>query len=65
VSDVQTGDVVRLKSGGPKMVADEIEEDPLGGGPRVSCEWFNEKNMPCKKVFALTSVEKVQANAES
>jgi hypothetical protein len=29
------------------------------------CEWFNEKNSPCQKAFALTSVEKVSKGPSS
>ena len=59
MSEINKGDVVRLKSGGPNMVVDDVGEDSSGGGTRVWCEWFNEKNAPCKRDFGLTSVEKV------
>jgi uncharacterized protein YodC (DUF2158 family) len=56
--EIKKGDIVRLKSGGPKMMVDDIGEAGLGGGDlRVWCEWFNEKHVPQRKDFALTSVE--------
>lgn len=57
---IQKGDTVRLKSGGPKMVVDDIGEGDWGtsGETRVWCEWFDEKNIAQRKDFALTSVEK-------
>lgn len=57
--EIRVGDVVCLKSGGPNMVVDAVGPAHEGGEDRVWCEWFNEKNHPCKKDFAPTSVEKV------
>ncbi len=37
----KAGDVVMLKSGGPKMTVGTVKADG-----RVLCEWFDEKNSP-------------------
>lgn len=58
--EIQKGDVVRLKSGGPPMTVTYIGPQYEGGENRAWCEWFNEKNSPCAKDFALAAVEKVQ-----
>lgn len=55
MSDVKVGDVVKLKSGGPKMTVTSIEDHM--GTPSVFCEWFDEKNTQQSGVFALTSVK--------
>lgn len=36
----KVGDVVMLKSGGPKMTVKEVGPD-FGGKPRVWCDWFD------------------------
>lgn len=61
--EIKVGDVVRLKSGGPNMTVNHIGPQYDGGEDRVWCEWFNEKNHPCNKDFALTSVEKAPPKA--
>lgn len=61
MSDIalQAGDVVVLKSGGPKMTIVEIGDfGPLGPNPGVKCEWFDEKKNHQEKVFAPTSLDK-------
>ena len=59
MSDIKEGDKVRLKSGGPTMMVDSVGEGWAGGGLRVYCEWFDEKNVPKTKDFNINSVEKV------
>lgn len=57
---IKKGDMVRVRSGGPKMMVEDIGSSWGGeGDTRVWCEWFDEKNVAQKKDFALTSVEKV------
>lgn len=46
------GDVVKLKSGGPKMTVAKIDNDGS-----VDCEWFDEKNIPQVRAFTATSLE--------
>lgn len=58
-SDFQPGDVVVLKSGGPKMTVVEIGDfGPLGPNPGVKCEWFDEKKSHQERVFVPTGLEK-------
>lgn len=65
--DIQKGDMVRLKSGGPKMMVNDVGESGFGGGGgiRVWCEWFDDKDVPQAKDFAITSVEKVTPGPSS
>jgi uncharacterized protein YodC (DUF2158 family) len=39
------GDTVRMKSGGPLMTVDSINNEELW------CEWFDEKNQPQSRSF--------------
>ncbi|WP_353221109.1 DUF2158 domain-containing protein [Salinisphaera sp. S4-8] len=49
---IQPGDIVTLKSGGPEMTVSWVEEgDAL-------CQWFDSKNMPQSQVYALVVLEK-------
>lgn len=57
-NDVNAGDVVRLKSGGPHMTAVQVGEDQFGT-MTVWCEWFDSKKAPQKETFSLAAVEKV------
>lgn len=64
MSDVQVGDVIRLKSGGPNMAVTSVEDHY--GTMSVFCEWYNEKTGKADTgVFALTSVEKVPPQPSS
>jgi len=49
---MQIGDVVRLKSGGPKMTIVS-----LGEGEAVSCAWFDRNGKRHTESFALAIVE--------
>lgn len=53
--EIKIGDVIRLKSGGPRMTVSEVDEDS-GGTMSVWCEWFDEKNVAQRGTFSLTSV---------
>lgn len=48
------GDVVQLKSGGPKMTIKEVEE--WNGAMRAWCQWFHGTDSK-EDVFALTSLK--------
>jgi uncharacterized protein YodC (DUF2158 family) len=37
----KAGDVVRLKSGGPKMTVDQVAERAMTLEPTVWCSWFD------------------------
>lgn len=49
------GDVVKVKSGGPKMTV--AEEKVINGKARVFCEWFVD-NKAEKGTFAAEALEK-------
>ncbi len=51
------GDVVQLKSGGPKMTVDRI----LDG--RIDCVWFSEDNMPFTQQYTSQEVLVVPVEA--
>jgi uncharacterized protein YodC (DUF2158 family) len=53
------GDVVRLKSGGPKMTVRHVGADP-GGTPILFCEWFADNDVR-KHEFVADTVAKVPA----
>jgi len=53
------GDVVRLKSGGPKMTIRHVSTNP-GGTPIVNCEWFADNNVNVREYeFVADTVEMV------
>jgi uncharacterized protein YodC (DUF2158 family) len=54
--DLKAGDVVQLKSGGPKMTIEEIDTYD-GDHNKASCVWF-EKNKREESIFELTSLVK-------
>lgn len=47
----EPGDVVSLKSGGPRMTIAKIE------GLSVLCEWFADDQQPQSRAFAVTSLK--------
>ena len=57
--EFKSGDVVQLKSGGPKMTVDWVGEGTMGSGYVAYCEWFDEKNKVCGKAFPPASLVKV------
>lgn len=57
MADIAIGDVVQLKSGGPKMTATQVGEDMVGR-VMVWCAWFD-KTEPKSEAFPIESVEKV------
>ena len=56
--EIQVGDVVKLRSGGPKMTVDEISGDQAG------CTYFDEKQQIVTSTFvrlvALVKLERRQ-----
>ena len=51
MSDIQVGDVVRLKSGGPKMTIHELGNyGPVSSENGAKCVWF-EGTRPVQQVF--------------
>lgn len=49
------GEVVRLKSGGPKMTVQYVDE-PSSGNANVHCIWFDDSKM-CTGQFPPTTLE--------
>jgi len=55
-SEIKPGDVVRLKSGGPKMTVQKIGEY-MAVGHGAQCVWFD-GNKESTKVFGLAALAK-------
>jgi uncharacterized protein YodC (DUF2158 family) len=55
------GDVVQLKSGGPKMVIRDWEI--IDGVLQARCEWIY-KTQPCTGTFAVTSLKTASGKAK-
>jgi uncharacterized protein YodC (DUF2158 family) len=59
---LKKGDVVRLKSGGPLMTVQQVEDRP--GLQAVHCVWFSSHNpSPLTNVFDGTTLEVVEAES--
>ena len=57
------GDIVRLKSGGPRMTVEAVEE--RGGKPSVSVVWFERvanKQVVQRNMFPPAILDKVDPN---
>lgn len=60
--DFKNGDIVQLKSGGPKMTIISIGEYTSLGGTGANCSWFIQDKAPWKKdsdVFPLHALKKI------
>lgn len=56
------GDVVRLKSGGPKMTVVDIGKYGFGTGEiSAKCQWFAGENLK-EDVFELEAIEKFKSS---
>jgi uncharacterized protein YodC (DUF2158 family) len=53
------GDVVQLKSGGPKMTVTQAEDDVVGT-PTVWVAWFDQKGEPKEGAYPETAVQSVE-----
>ena len=51
--DFKVGDVVQLKSGGPKMTVNRVD------GDEISCEWFEGRQEPHGHVFKKEVLMKI------
>lgn len=58
--EFSAGDVVQLKSGGPKMTVDKTGNAGMTGEPAVWCVWF-EGNKKMTSTFAPTSLKKADS----
>lgn len=57
MSDFKKGDVVQLKSGGPKMTVSEVDNwSPHGPEEGAKCVWF-EKNKSFEQVFDVAVLQ--------
>lgn len=59
--EIVPGDVVSLKSGGPKMTVTSIGKTQFSDELSVWCEWFDDKMKAQSGTFSLIAVEKPQA----
>ena len=58
--EIKVGDVVRLKSGGPKMTVSTVDKAQYEERLSAWCDWFVQDKSPWKKengVFPVTSLE--------
>lgn len=53
---INKGDVLRLKSGGPKMTVTNVGDGPLGSF--VECAWFDQAGKKCEDTFPPEALEK-------
>ncbi|MGA9057478.1 MAG: DUF2158 domain-containing protein [Terriglobia bacterium] len=56
MDEIKTGDVVQLKSGGPRMTVSEVGRS-MGGVPTAWCDWF-EGNKALKGSFPISSLKR-------
>jgi uncharacterized protein YodC (DUF2158 family) len=61
INTITTRDIVRLRSGGPKMTPREFGTKE-GGLPTVTCQWFAGDKIEYG-TFLLASVEKVEPSS--
>ena len=54
-----TGDTVRLKSGGPNMTVTGVGDPHETGTVWVTCEWFDEKETHQSSTFPADALERV------
>lgn len=62
MSNLKAGDVVRMKSGGPKMTIVRIWEQygTVGAdGPKAYCQWFTNNGLLESQSFAIDTLEVV------
>jgi uncharacterized protein YodC (DUF2158 family) len=54
--EIKMGEIVRLKSSGPKMTVEAVFTD-VGGQMCVRCSWFDKQDNKISDAFALEAVE--------
>lgn len=54
----KVGDIVLLKSGGPKMTV--IEVGDIAGEPAVWCSWFDDKKQKKSETFPPAALESAE-----
>jgi uncharacterized protein YodC (DUF2158 family) len=58
--EIKAGDIVQLKSGGPRMTVNWAEDDY--GTKKANCDWFVQDKAPWRKEngsFPVTSLRKL------
>ncbi|WP_226501420.1 DUF2158 domain-containing protein [Pseudomonas sp. MWU16-30322] len=59
MSNIEKGDVVALKSGGPSMTVNDIVAEWGTGEMLAKCTWFNSSDMTQHENFALFTLKKI------
>jgi uncharacterized protein YodC (DUF2158 family) len=62
-SNLRVGDMVYLKSGGPRMTIEAIGPEE-GGTSEVHCMWFDDKKQVKTELFVAATLEKVDEAEE-
>ena len=57
--EIKAGDIVQLKSGGPKMTVSKIGNTLGGTVPHAWCDWF-ESSKKVDSYFPLTSLKRAE-----
>ncbi|MCK4413806.1 MAG: DUF2158 domain-containing protein [Candidatus Eisenbacteria sp.] len=57
--EIKAGDVVQLKSGGPRMTVEWVDKDRLTDRPVACCKWFEGKKL-MGDTFELISLKRVE-----
>lgn len=64
--EFKAGDIVRLKSGGPKMTVEKVGETYMTGEQGVWCVWFekigNKQNVKQQETFSPVLLEHYKQN---
>lgn len=61
IAKFQAGDIVKLKSGGPRMTVHQYKLNPMTGQPIptvIICHWFDENNEINEAQFHPDELEK-------
>ena len=56
-NDLSAGDQVRLKSGGPLMTVEVVEQGPAGGFV-AHCVWFDQDHKRLRDTFPIDALNK-------
>lgn len=59
MDDFKKGDMVKLKSGGPKMTIDDIGKYNYNDFDQAKCVWFEKDNVKQESVFSLETLVKL------
>lgn len=56
---MKIGDVVQLKSGGPRMTVHTLDNDMDDSEAEVTCMWFDEKQEQHVRVFKVLTLKTI------